>query len=183
MAKYVFVTGGVTSSLGKGITAASVGRLLKARGLALELSAGVADGGYERSSAGWLFDCMDARIFTLAREPALRELLGAGATDAQVKDFSGWSVAMMMIGWASGGIVFGPTQVTQMSAFASGGAIVNFGIIPVTAADKDVAQKSEVIFGNALGDGYCYTVQINTHNYSATVGVDGVTKVWSSMLG
>jgi CTP synthase len=33
MAKYVFVTGGVTSSLGKGITAASVGRLLKARGL------------------------------------------------------------------------------------------------------------------------------------------------------
>ena len=33
MAKYVFVTGGVTSSLGKGITAASIGRLLKARGL------------------------------------------------------------------------------------------------------------------------------------------------------
>jgi CTP synthase len=32
MAKYVFVTGGVTSSLGKGITAASIGRLLKARG-------------------------------------------------------------------------------------------------------------------------------------------------------
>jgi hypothetical protein len=29
MAKYVFVTGGVTSSLGKGITAASIGRLLK----------------------------------------------------------------------------------------------------------------------------------------------------------
>ncbi|HEX7099814.1 MAG TPA: CTP synthase [Acidimicrobiia bacterium] len=32
-AKYVFVTGGVVSSLGKGITAASLGRLLKARGL------------------------------------------------------------------------------------------------------------------------------------------------------
>mgnify|MGYP002556407655 CR=1 FL=1 len=31
-AKYVFVTGGVVSSLGKGITAASLGRLLKARG-------------------------------------------------------------------------------------------------------------------------------------------------------
>jgi CTP synthase len=31
--KFVFVTGGVTSSLGKGITAASVGLLLKARGL------------------------------------------------------------------------------------------------------------------------------------------------------
>ena len=33
MTKYVFVTGGVTSSLGKGITAASVGRLLTGRGL------------------------------------------------------------------------------------------------------------------------------------------------------
>jgi CTP synthase len=32
LTKYVFVTGGVTSSLGKGITAASLGRLLKARG-------------------------------------------------------------------------------------------------------------------------------------------------------
>ncbi len=31
--KYIFVTGGVSSSLGKGITAASLGRLLKARGL------------------------------------------------------------------------------------------------------------------------------------------------------
>lgn len=31
--KYVFVTGGVVSGLGKGITAASLGRLLKARGL------------------------------------------------------------------------------------------------------------------------------------------------------
>ena len=33
MAKYVFVTGGVVSGLGKGITAASLGRLLKARGI------------------------------------------------------------------------------------------------------------------------------------------------------
>ena len=37
MAKYVFVTGGVTSSLGKGITAASIGRLLKARGVSVSI--------------------------------------------------------------------------------------------------------------------------------------------------
>jgi CTP synthase len=35
--KYVFVTGGVVSSLGKGIVAASLGRLLKARGLAVQV--------------------------------------------------------------------------------------------------------------------------------------------------
>ena len=33
MTKYIFVTGGVVSGLGKGITAASIGRLLKSRGL------------------------------------------------------------------------------------------------------------------------------------------------------
>ncbi len=37
MTKYVFVTGGVVSSLGKGITAASLGRLLKARGLKVQV--------------------------------------------------------------------------------------------------------------------------------------------------
>ena len=37
MAKFVFVTGGVVSSLGKGITAASLGRLLKSRGCSVAI--------------------------------------------------------------------------------------------------------------------------------------------------
>ena len=37
MSKYVFITGGVVSSLGKGITAASLGRLLKSRGLTVSM--------------------------------------------------------------------------------------------------------------------------------------------------
>ncbi|MGZ4207697.1 MAG: CTP synthase, partial [Actinomycetota bacterium] len=37
MAKHIFVTGGVSSSLGKGLTAASLGRLLKARGLRISM--------------------------------------------------------------------------------------------------------------------------------------------------
>ena len=37
MAKYIFVTGGVISSLGKGITSASIGRLLEDRGLKVTL--------------------------------------------------------------------------------------------------------------------------------------------------
>ena len=35
--KYIFVTGGVVSGLGKGITAASLGRLLRQRGLRVAL--------------------------------------------------------------------------------------------------------------------------------------------------
>ena len=37
MTKYIFVTGGVVSSLGKGIVAASLGRLLKNRGLKIAI--------------------------------------------------------------------------------------------------------------------------------------------------
>ncbi len=37
MAKYIFVTGGVVSSLGKGVTAAAIGRLLKSRGLSVAI--------------------------------------------------------------------------------------------------------------------------------------------------
>ena len=35
--KYIFVTGGVVSSLGKGVAAASIGRLLESRGLRVAL--------------------------------------------------------------------------------------------------------------------------------------------------
>ena len=37
MTKYIFVTGGVVSSLGKGITASSLARLLKSRGLRIDM--------------------------------------------------------------------------------------------------------------------------------------------------
>lgn len=37
MAKYVFVTGGVVSSIGKGITAAAIGRLLRSRGISVSV--------------------------------------------------------------------------------------------------------------------------------------------------
>ena len=62
------------------------------------------------ASSGWLFDCMCQRIFTLAREPALREVLGSGVADAVVKDWIGWSTTVMMVSWATGGIIFGITS-------------------------------------------------------------------------
>src|SRR6266516_1536142 len=59
------------------------------------------------ASCGWLFDCMDQRIFALSREPAIRELMGAGAADSAIKDWGAWATGTMMIGWATGGIIFG----------------------------------------------------------------------------
>jgi len=37
MTKYIFVTGGVVSSVGKGVTAASIGRILKSRGISVSI--------------------------------------------------------------------------------------------------------------------------------------------------
>lgn len=59
------------------------------------------------ASLGWMFDCMDQRLFALAREPAMREILGAASVDAAVKDLVGWATGVMLIGWATGGIIFG----------------------------------------------------------------------------
>jgi MFS family permease len=59
------------------------------------------------AAAGWLFDCMGQRIFVIARNPAMKELLGAGASDADIKLWGTWATAIMMIGWATGGIIFG----------------------------------------------------------------------------
>jgi MFS family permease len=59
------------------------------------------------AAGGWLFDCMGQRIFILAREPAFRELLGSGASDAVIKDYGTAATAILMCGWATGGILFG----------------------------------------------------------------------------
>ena len=60
------------------------------------------------ASCGWLFDCMDQRLFILARESALRELLGDNAeAQAQLKSYIGYATTSMILGWATGGIFFG----------------------------------------------------------------------------
>ncbi|NLF69373.1 MAG: MFS transporter [Candidatus Anammoximicrobium sp.] len=75
------------------------------------------------ASCGWLFDCMDQRIFALAREPAIKELLPDAVAPAEetpaeqkkreelrtalVRSWGGWATGIMMIGWATGGIIFG----------------------------------------------------------------------------
>jgi MFS family permease len=60
------------------------------------------------ASAGWLFDCMDQRIFILGREPALKELIGADpAAATAIKTYIGYATTSMILGWATGGIIFG----------------------------------------------------------------------------
>jgi MFS family permease len=56
------------------------------------------------AALGWLFDTMDQQLFNLARVPAMRSLLQPGQ---DVALYSGYSTAIFLIGWATGGLAFG----------------------------------------------------------------------------
>jgi MFS family permease len=59
------------------------------------------------ASMGWMFDTMTQQLFVLARLPAMRDLLGRGATGASVTAQAGYATSIFMIGWALGGVIFG----------------------------------------------------------------------------
>lgn len=72
--------------------------------------------GYQRlifviASLAWLFDCLDQQLFNLARNPAMKSLLG---DDQNIRLFGDFSVAagplstsIFVFGWATGGMIFG----------------------------------------------------------------------------
>jgi MFS family permease len=59
------------------------------------------------ASLGWLFDCMDQRLFALSRESAIASLLGPDATPEAIKSGLMTATTWMILGWATGGIIFG----------------------------------------------------------------------------
>lgn len=59
------------------------------------------------ASLGWLFDTMDQQLFNLARQPAIRELLGVPSGHPSIAEYAGYSTMIFMLGWASGGVFFG----------------------------------------------------------------------------
>jgi MFS family permease len=63
------------------------------------------------AALGWLFDTMDQQLFTLARAPAMSELLapspGVPADPKDVGFYGPLATAIFLIGWASGGLGFG----------------------------------------------------------------------------
>ena len=59
------------------------------------------------AACGWIFDCMGQCIFVLGREPAMRELLGSAATDHKVWFWGTLATTALMIGWGTGGLIFG----------------------------------------------------------------------------
>jgi MFS family permease len=59
------------------------------------------------ASAAWFFDCLDQRLFSLARVPALASLMDLPATAPEVANFGKKVTAWFLIGWGVGGLFFG----------------------------------------------------------------------------
>jgi MFS family permease len=56
---------------------------------------------------GWIFDSMDATIYALVLEPALKDLLGPRASPDNIAWYGGVIFAIFVVGWALGGVLFG----------------------------------------------------------------------------
>jgi MFS family permease len=59
------------------------------------------------ASMGWMFDTMAQQLFNLARRPAMAQLLGPGATSAQISFQASLATTIFLIGWGLGGILGG----------------------------------------------------------------------------
>jgi len=56
---------------------------------------------------GWVFDSMDSTLYAIVLQPALHELLGAGASMDRIEWYGGIIFSIFLIGWALGGLLFG----------------------------------------------------------------------------
>jgi len=59
------------------------------------------------ASMGWMFDTMAQQLFNLARRPAMAQLLGPGASSAEISNQAGIATTIFLIGWGLGGILGG----------------------------------------------------------------------------
>lgn len=56
---------------------------------------------------GWVFDSMDGTLYSLVQKPSITELMGPGATEALIGNYSSIVFSVTLVGWALGGIIFG----------------------------------------------------------------------------
>src|SRR5579862_2766101 len=59
------------------------------------------------ATMGWMFDTMAQQLFNLARNPAIRDLLGGNPSPGVIAEQAGFATSIFMIGWATGGVLFG----------------------------------------------------------------------------
>jgi MFS family permease len=56
---------------------------------------------------GWMFDCFDQQLFNMARQSAVKSLLDVPYGDPRIDTNITFATSVLLIGWATGGIIFG----------------------------------------------------------------------------
>lgn len=59
------------------------------------------------ATLAWMFDCLDQQLFNLARIPAISSLMHMEPTAPEVKKMAGIMTSIFVLGWATGGMIFG----------------------------------------------------------------------------
>jgi MFS family permease len=60
------------------------------------------------ASLAWALDCFDQQIFNIARNPAIAALMPEGTPSDVLRTWGGYTTAIFVAGWATGGLIFGP---------------------------------------------------------------------------
>ncbi|MFO1500717.1 MAG: MFS transporter [Verrucomicrobiota bacterium] len=58
------------------------------------------------AALGWLFDCFDQQIFTMSRSITMKDLMPQADSLTQIQ-YGGWATSIFILGWATGGLIFG----------------------------------------------------------------------------
>jgi MFS family permease len=59
------------------------------------------------ASLAWLFDCLGQQVFVIARNPAVIHLMKEGTPPERIKEVGAYATSIFVLGWATGGLIFG----------------------------------------------------------------------------
>jgi MFS family permease len=59
------------------------------------------------ATLAWFFDCLGQQVFVIARNPALAALMPVGTAPDRLKEWGGYMTSIFIVGWATGGLIFG----------------------------------------------------------------------------
>ena len=54
-----------------------------------------------------MFDCLGQQVFVIARNPAVSSLMPPGTSPVTLKAWGGYVTSIFVLGWATGGLIFG----------------------------------------------------------------------------
>lgn len=80
------------------------------------------------ASLAWLFDCLGQQVFVIARNPAIMALMRPGTPPDKIKEYGAYATSIFVVGWATGGLIFGAVGDRMGRARALAVTILLYGL-------------------------------------------------------